>query len=65
MDKIRKQLIAQAERLIELLEDDKTFYSDDLYYNGGRAEITAKMKEFRRDTIRLEKKLYPCRGIYR
>lgn len=65
MDKIRKQLIAQAERIIELLEDDKNFNSEDYYYSGGRAELTAKMKEFRRDTIRLEKKLYPCRGLYR
>lgn len=59
MDKLRKQLIVQAERIVELLEDDKVFEQVRSWdISKERAEITAKMKEFRRDTLRLEKRLY-------
>lgn len=55
---MKKLLIENMKRLIELLEcEDKEIYPT---YDtpGCRSEIKAKMLELRRDTIRYEKELY-------
>ena len=51
----RTLLVAQMKRVIELLEDDNNL----LPYSYKGAEVTKKLHEIRRDSIRLAKEMYP------
>lgn len=56
-ENLKKLIIAEAKRVIELLEmpveEQPSYYA----YDPLNAELKGKMKELRRDTIRLEKQL--------
>jgi hypothetical protein len=56
MNTLKALIKAECARITELLNDKETF--DNTCTNSKKSELKAKMAELRRDTIRLEKKLY-------
>lgn len=57
MEDLKQLVIIQSKRVIELLENG-CLTRDRWGYVPDRAELKTKMAELRRDTMRLEKKLY-------
>ena len=56
MENLRQLMICEAKRIIEILEDEKTF--KERSWNNDIPELCNKMKEFRRDSMRLDKKFH-------
>ena len=58
MNNLKKLIILECERVIELIKEDQLFAEKWWGRNPNRAELKNKMKELRRDMMRLEKMLY-------